>query len=185
MSPEGIKSFSHLLDALRSACPPHAGFAIGFDRLIVMMLGRDSVRDVIAFPKDKRGADLTIGSPAIMTSQQKLDYHFIEEKEEIADRKRQALESFERLLDVVAARAGVKEITMGKERQDLIEYATTFREHLKSGVFDDDGVVDPEDEEGVSDVLIDAMEGLNMVIEDLKTAGLENPIAKDHEHNNS
>jgi len=77
MKPEGIASFSHLLDALRAGCPPHAGFAIGFDRLIVMMLGRNSVRDVIAFPKDKRGHDLTIKSPGSLTTQHMRDYGFV------------------------------------------------------------------------------------------------------------
>ncbi|CAG8981285.1 hypothetical protein HYALB_00003883 [Hymenoscyphus albidus] len=63
MSPQRIQDFSHLLQALDAGCPPHAGLAIGLDRLIAVMRGVDSVRDVIAFPKNSKGNDLTVGSP--------------------------------------------------------------------------------------------------------------------------
>ena len=71
-----LADFSHLLDALRAGCPPHAGFALGFDRLIAVMLGRDSVRDVIAFPKTGRwGEDAMVRAPTLM-SEEALDmYH--------------------------------------------------------------------------------------------------------------
>ncbi|CAG8949757.1 hypothetical protein HYFRA_00004080 [Hymenoscyphus fraxineus] len=59
----GGGNFSHLLQALDAGCPPHAGLAIGLDRLIAVMRGVDSVRDVIAFPKNSKGRDLTVGSP--------------------------------------------------------------------------------------------------------------------------
>ncbi|KAG9245879.1 tRNA synthetases class II-domain-containing protein [Calycina marina] len=72
---ERMESFSHLLEALRSACPPHAGLAIGFDRLVAMMQGRESVRDVIAFPKDKNGRDLMVKSPSKVTAEQLEQYH--------------------------------------------------------------------------------------------------------------
>ncbi|KAI5308752.1 hypothetical protein KEM55_004957 [Ascosphaera atra] len=67
MPEERIKDFEHLLEALRAGCPPHAGMAIGFDRLIAVMLGRDSVRDVIAFPKSGKGEDTMVKSPSEMT----------------------------------------------------------------------------------------------------------------------
>ncbi|KAG9230712.1 tRNA synthetases class II-domain-containing protein [Amylocarpus encephaloides] len=63
MSETRINDFSHLLKALSAGCPPHAGFAIGFDRLIAVMCGTDSVRDVIAFPKNSKGDDLMVMSP--------------------------------------------------------------------------------------------------------------------------
>lgn len=55
--------FGHLFQALEAGCPPHAGFALGFDRLVALLSGTGSVRDVIAFPKTMRGEDLFVGSP--------------------------------------------------------------------------------------------------------------------------
>ncbi|GAB7353615.1 hypothetical protein MBLNU459_g4030t1 [Dothideomycetes sp. NU459] len=70
MSHERLKDFAHLIEVLRAGCPPHAGMALGFDRLIAVMLGRESVRDVIAFPKSGKGEDLLVKSPTLMTEQQ-------------------------------------------------------------------------------------------------------------------
>ena len=61
---ERVEEFSHLLEVLRAGCPPHAGFALGFDRLVAVMLARGSVRDVIAFPKSSGGFDGLVGAPA-------------------------------------------------------------------------------------------------------------------------
>jgi aspartyl-tRNA synthetase len=76
MPAERLNDFSHLLDALRSGCPPHAGLALGFDRLVAVMLGKESVRDVIAFPKTGRGGDdAMVGAPSPMTEQALETYH--------------------------------------------------------------------------------------------------------------
>lgn len=75
MSEERLADFTHLLEVLRAGCPPHAGIALGFDRLITVMLGRDSVRDVIAFPKSGKGEDLLVKSPTKMTEEQLRTYH--------------------------------------------------------------------------------------------------------------
>jgi aspartyl-tRNA synthetase len=75
MSEERMKDFAHLLQVLRAGCPPHAGIALGFDRLIAVMLGKDSVRDVIAFPKSGKGEDLLVKSPTKMTEEQMQTYH--------------------------------------------------------------------------------------------------------------
>ncbi|KAL9061271.1 MAG: hypothetical protein Q9162_000145 [Coniocarpon cinnabarinum] len=75
MSEERVADFEHLLDVLRAGCPPHAGFAIGFDRLIATMLDRASIRDVIAFPKSARGDDLLVKSPSKFTADQLDTYH--------------------------------------------------------------------------------------------------------------
>jgi aspartyl-tRNA synthetase len=75
MIPERIEDFRHLLDALASGCPPHAGIALGWDRLIAVMRGKESVRDVIAFPKSGRGEDGMVKSPNRVTEEQWNTYH--------------------------------------------------------------------------------------------------------------
>lgn len=73
--PNSEKLFGHLLRAFDVGCPPHAGFAVGFDRLVAMLAGYSSIRDVIAFPKTITGADPMIGSPSASTSAQLAPYH--------------------------------------------------------------------------------------------------------------
>lgn len=75
MSEERLKDFAHLLEVLRAGCPPHAGMALGFDRLCAVMLGKESIRDVIAFPKSGKGEDLLVKSPGYMTESQLETYH--------------------------------------------------------------------------------------------------------------
>ncbi|KXS95626.1 hypothetical protein AC578_3548 [Pseudocercospora eumusae] len=75
MSDERMKDFAHLIEVLRAGCPPHAGLALGFDRLVAVMLGKDSVRDVIAFPKSGKGEDMLVKSPTRMTKEQLETYH--------------------------------------------------------------------------------------------------------------
>ncbi|ODH46078.1 aspartate-tRNA ligase [Paracoccidioides brasiliensis] len=75
MPAERLADFAHLLEALRAGCPPHAGIALGFDRLVAVMLGRESVRDVIAFPKSGKGEDLLVKCPSEMTEDSLRTYH--------------------------------------------------------------------------------------------------------------
>lgn len=75
ISDERLQDFKHLLEALRAGCPPHAGIALGFDRLVAVMMGKESVRDVIAFPKSGKGEDLLVKSPTAMTREQLDPYH--------------------------------------------------------------------------------------------------------------
>jgi aspartyl-tRNA synthetase len=74
--------FGHLLRALRLGAPPHGGIALGLDRLIMLICGEQSIRDVMAFPKNNRGMDLMSQSPAEVDPRQlrELKLRLLEEK---------------------------------------------------------------------------------------------------------
>ena len=55
--------FAHILDAFRFGAPPHGGLALGLDRIAMLVAGEESIREVIAFPKNNKGADLMAQSP--------------------------------------------------------------------------------------------------------------------------
>jgi len=76
LSPELTQArFGYMLEAFKHGCPPHGGIALGFDRLIALLCGAESIRDVIAFPKTAKGTCLMTDSPGAVDAKQLRDLH--------------------------------------------------------------------------------------------------------------
>ncbi len=72
---EAAEKFGFLLDALAHGAPPHGGIAFGFDRLVMLLAGGRSIRDVIAFPKTSSGACPLTGAPDVVSARQLKEVH--------------------------------------------------------------------------------------------------------------
>ena len=71
LSNEDIESkFGFFVDALKYGCPPHGGFALGLDRMAMLLSGTDNIRDVIAFPKTASASDLMCECPGVVDEKQ-------------------------------------------------------------------------------------------------------------------
>jgi aspartyl-tRNA synthetase len=67
---EAYSQFGFLIDAFKFGAPPHGGIAFGFDRMVALFGGQDSIRDFIAFPKNNSGRDVMIDTPSIISDKQ-------------------------------------------------------------------------------------------------------------------
>lgn len=72
---EDAGQLQHLIDALSYGCPPHGGIALGLERMLAVICGANSIRDVIAFPKTVEGRDSMSGAPTEISEDELAKYH--------------------------------------------------------------------------------------------------------------
>jgi len=69
--------FGHMLEAFKYGTPPHGGIALGLDRIVMLLAGEETIREVIAFPKNQSAADLTLNAPSSVTAEQLAELHLL------------------------------------------------------------------------------------------------------------
>jgi aspartyl-tRNA synthetase len=67
--------FGHMLEAFEYGAPPHGGIALGIDRIVMLLAGEETIREVIAFPKTQGAIDLTVNAPSSVTEEQLAELH--------------------------------------------------------------------------------------------------------------
>ncbi len=74
--------FGHMLEAFEYGAPPHGGIALGLDRIVMLLAGEETIREVIAFPKTQSATDLTFNAPSTVTEKQLAELHLSLREEE-------------------------------------------------------------------------------------------------------
>jgi aspartyl-tRNA synthetase len=69
-SKQQANEFSHMLEAFTYGVPPHGGIALGIDRLLMLLMNEPSIREIIAFPKNKDAKDITLNAPSKVSKEQ-------------------------------------------------------------------------------------------------------------------
>jgi len=136
------KRFGFFVDAFRYGTPPHGGFAFGLDRLVMLLCGAPSLRDVIAFPKTKEAACLMTGAPDVVDREQletlslSLGMQEAQQQTGGADKTAQPAEiDVERVAGLSMLSLSDKEqAAMQKDMKDIVAFANSLAQYDTEGV---------------------------------------------------